>query len=899
MRNFERGSVTVFLTLILIPTIIITAVLMDMSRIRLFSNQAIMAADNYAEGVLAEYDNLLKELYGVFAVTQDKEGVEAINDLREYVKTSFDPSGKIMNFGHLAGILSKDIDGFMPYKPKEAEEGIVVGKDEFPYYEAVEGANLSNPYVLGTQIGDFMRYRMFKKLGKSEEEGGGVLDTLDSLKSIEADSEVAKKMENVMKKISAIIEKQEEFYDKVFDIEDEYYNYLDMLNIMYDVAQDGGDVDYEIRGLHSLSLDHVSFVFMEDYPFDNDEATSDEPTGMRALINGEYKKYFKKRKALGEASANVNSDEDEDEDDEEKKSQIEKELRWYSDSYQSVYNGADSSKFKVRIDNYAAIADGLKPEAENLMSSLDDLMETIEDVESGLNDENISENMRKNVKSTLDIYKHLSDYSDGYGKIAENFINQKSLNEEFKHAAELINNYLRASVDYYLNIRPILSEDIKSNLEDNFWQKKYMKNFIVEDVEHINIEKFKRYSYTRGNGASDFLLYNKLNEAFYKWVNNSYRELKNITQSSQEILENGKNKLEKEDENTDGIKKIPENFEIEDTGSISQSGSISDFFKKGTLDTRINKIYTISYALGMFSNYVDKNKGSKTSMTGYDMSRLNYMYGGELEYLLRGSREPKENLNDTRNKILTFRSGVNLASTFTISKINNFINEYTLLELKDNPMDAIAYNVEFRLTMADVETVVDWMLIKKSKKVALMKNKLDDLSAKKETIYLLKTFGIRNDYVTRLRGEVIGELEYSIKQKTGLNEGSNLSEGEGNDSRSIKLDYSQFVNIMLMIFVDTDTLVKRTGNLICINVNNAINNGNLDSQRFTLKNAVTAVKGTSSVHFKFFMLPNGFGGRNNYEGMGAFSRKVVDQDTYNKMKEIEKNRYMFSVIRGY
>ena len=51
---------------------------MDMSRIRLFSNQAIMAADNYAEGVLSEYDNLLKELYGVFAITQDKAGIEAI-----------------------------------------------------------------------------------------------------------------------------------------------------------------------------------------------------------------------------------------------------------------------------------------------------------------------------------------------------------------------------------------------------------------------------------------------------------------------------------------------------------------------------------------------------------------------------------------------------------------------------------------------------------------------------------------------------------------------------------------------------------------------------------------------------------------------------------------------------
>lgn len=896
MRNFERGSVTVFLTLILIPTIIITAVLMDMSRIRLFSNQAIMAADNYAEGVLAEYDNLLKELYGVFAVTQDKEGVEAINDLREYVKTSFDPSGKIMNFGHLAGILSKDIDGFMPYKPKEAEEGIVVGKDEFPYYEAVEGANLSNPYVLGTQIGDFMRYRMFKELGKSEEEGGGVLDTLDSLKSIEADSEVAKKMENVMKKISAIIEKQEEFYDKVLDIEDEYYNYLKMLNKIYDVALYGGDIFSDLWFyLYVRDLNESSFVFMEDYPFDRDE-----PTGMRALINGEYSRYFKKRKLAVEASDNMNLADNEYED-EKMKRRIEKELRWYADSYQSAYNGADSSKFKVRIDNYAAIADELKIAAENLVSSLGDLMETIKGVESGLNDENISENMRENVKSTLELYKHISDYSDGYVKIAEHFIGQKSKNEEFKHAAELINNYLRVSVNYYLNEHPNLPENIKSSREDDFWQNKYNR----EDVKSISIEKFDEYfdeykdtynsRYDAGDESSDVLLYRVLENA----NSANYISFSIDIESIKKELEEVKNIFKEKDDNNTDIKKVPNSFEIEDTGSISQSGSISDFFKKGTLDTRINKIYTISYALGMFSNRVDRYKGSKTSMTGYDMSRLNYMYGGELEYLLRGSREPKENLNDTRNKILTFRSGVNLASTFTISKINNFINEYTLLELKDNPMDAIAYNVEFRLTMADVETVVDWMLIKKSKKVALMKNKLDDLSAKKETTYLLETFGIRNDYVTRLRGEVIGELEYSIKQKTGLNEGSNLSEGEGNDSRSIKLDYSQFVNIMLMIFVDTDTLVKRTGNLICINVNNAINNGNLDSQRFTLKNAVTAVKGTSSVHFKFFMLPNGFGGRNNYEGMGAFSRKVVDQDTYNKMKEIEKNRYMFSVIRGY
>lgn len=281
-------------------------------------------------------------------------------------------------------------------------------------------------------------------------------------------------------------------------------------------------------------------------------------------------------------------------------------------------------------------------------------------------------------------------------------------------------------------------------------------------------------------------------------------------------------------------------------------------------------------------------------MTGYDMSRLNYMYGGEQEYLIRGSREPKENLNDTRNKILTFRSGVNLASTFAINKLNDIINEYTLKMSNQDFITAIAFNVAFRAAMGAAETVEDWRLLKEGKKVALMKSKLSDLLA----IEVISSW-LDGHNGSPVSDEIMQKLKQGIKESTDINENGNLSEGEGNDSRSIKLDYSQFVNIMLMIFVDTDTLVKRTGNLICINVNNAINNGNLDSQRFTLKNAVTAVKGTSSVHFKFFMLPNGFGGRNNYEGMGAFSRKVVDQDTYNKMKEIEKNRYMFSVIRGY
>ena len=111
MKLFERGSVTVFLTLILIPSIIITAVFFDGARIKLYNNQAIMAADSYAEAVLSEYDNLLKELYGVFAVSQDEKGKAAIGEIRDYIKTSFNPAGKTINNQYDPGFFHKKVDG--------------------------------------------------------------------------------------------------------------------------------------------------------------------------------------------------------------------------------------------------------------------------------------------------------------------------------------------------------------------------------------------------------------------------------------------------------------------------------------------------------------------------------------------------------------------------------------------------------------------------------------------------------------------------------------------------------------------------------------------------------------------------------------------------------------------
>ena len=107
----SKGSITVLVTLILVPTIFFTGFLTDLSRLKLCGNQAAMAADNYGETVLTQYDNLLKELYGLFAVTQNEEGLKALDNLQAYMKTSFDPSASGISWGimsfwqHRLGIL--------------------------------------------------------------------------------------------------------------------------------------------------------------------------------------------------------------------------------------------------------------------------------------------------------------------------------------------------------------------------------------------------------------------------------------------------------------------------------------------------------------------------------------------------------------------------------------------------------------------------------------------------------------------------------------------------------------------------------------------------------------------------------------------------------------------------
>ncbi|NMA64698.1 MAG: hypothetical protein GX957_00445, partial [Clostridiaceae bacterium] len=133
MYSKQRGSVTVFLCIVLAAIIPLSCLLTDLARFNMAKKQAKTALKITVESILAAYDRQLREQYGLFSIYP--------RDLDSMEKEIFDLLSDNLNVGVSAEGAS-DIYGFNVRSVKA-----------IPFY------NLSEPDVLEQQIAEFMKYR--------------------------------------------------------------------------------------------------------------------------------------------------------------------------------------------------------------------------------------------------------------------------------------------------------------------------------------------------------------------------------------------------------------------------------------------------------------------------------------------------------------------------------------------------------------------------------------------------------------------------------------------------------------------------------------------------------------------------------------------------------------------
>ena len=92
----KHGAVSVFLVIILVPSLIVTSLFVDISRMYMGNSVAESASDLALNTKLSQYDKDLNDIYGLFAnVKSDNANSEndVLNNLNDYLSSCMQSAG--------------------------------------------------------------------------------------------------------------------------------------------------------------------------------------------------------------------------------------------------------------------------------------------------------------------------------------------------------------------------------------------------------------------------------------------------------------------------------------------------------------------------------------------------------------------------------------------------------------------------------------------------------------------------------------------------------------------------------------------------------------------------------------------------------------------------------------
>lgn len=1009
-NKIARASVTVFVTLILVPSIFFVGFLDDIARMKLYCNQAVLAADDYGEDILTEYDALLEELYGLFAITQSEEGIKALDTITSYAGSSFDPTKNELNSLNtvtgdmIRNAVNGEIDpetwhDFASELEKNESaatyKGLMPYKDLNPTFEKtfVESSSLREEDIFETQMGDFMRYRIFQTLYNADgTEIGDLTSVLSAVEDSEKDNEYLEKKSELTDVLQEFLDASRVYYLILKDI-DYYKDYLDVVNDKYTDVIAKYKNAYELSGNNSFEtyVDSIGMTVVcypdrmasdYDYLMSYDDNDEDEYTYNYDRIISELQEYYN---AVINAKRNHTAYPDQD--------------AYGSDLYYmklvNYCNKNQSSSSESLIfnkANFPSINDFHYSDYELYLNYLvADLMNTAGKggsvyaksyIESATGDDWYYKFSKSNLteadcngNTDLTGVDNISDfwtdnspaeYITAYDLWNLNTLPSKSyilisvanvvankcnaVNSAVNDCSEALSNaseeVQEADKDELEEIKDLTSNpNLYIELANDVYDKGYennskMDNWLVSDGAEDKIydilsneilgphsendkswdeiyseykldETITRNDYVDYKDNSEYAnLYNKLDEAFGTSTAKN-EKLKEQAQTQQDEADKMSSQATTEinndaDEvNNMNLRNIPSFLTSSDSGSstinktyyISQSNvterisGIKDFAKTlnfsdddlgmgNTATHLLLKTYLLQYDMNMFSCRVtnvknekdaDGNEIKEKSLTGYELaSNINYLYKGELEYLIGGYTDSKDNLNYTRNYIVAFRFMMNTVSSYKIKEVNDAIKDASDA-VKEVPyvgvVLSILVDIALRAGFAAAESAADWKMLKDGESVVVFKTKVEQSSCW-ETLK--------------------GIAGYTKTESTGT--GSTDEE----DS-TLKLNYKQYVMVMIFFFTSSQTLVKRTQNLIELNVNNVQSKISSDAEltesnfKFTMDKAYTAVEAKCTIDCNFIIMNDSFA---NVMFTDDSSRDYFSST-------FSKSKFSYTVIRGY
>ena len=185
-----KGSVTILLVLILLPMMTFSAVIVDLARINMAKQMMSSAGDLAMNSALANYDTILKDVYGLFAMAQEKSTDELAEDIKQYFVNTLVQYNVVDEeiAGDYVTNLMGDFNSWIATGGNEINgTDFLTLEDITVNVEQVVGSGLNNSGILRKQIVEYMKYRAPLDFGLS------FLDSLKSFQKVSEQTEVVEK----------------------------------------------------------------------------------------------------------------------------------------------------------------------------------------------------------------------------------------------------------------------------------------------------------------------------------------------------------------------------------------------------------------------------------------------------------------------------------------------------------------------------------------------------------------------------------------------------------------------------------------------------------------------------------------------------------------------------------
>ena len=183
-RKRIRGSITVLLVIILLPMMTFSAVIVDSSRINMARSMVSSAGDLAMNTALANYDTILKDVYGLFAMSQleDPSGGTLASNIRSYFQKTLVSYGVVSDAesGQYVDSMLGDINDWLAGKPSGELSNFLdmeILPDAF-IVEKPSESSLAHADILRAQIVEYMKYRAPINFGLS------FLDSVNAFKKV-------------------------------------------------------------------------------------------------------------------------------------------------------------------------------------------------------------------------------------------------------------------------------------------------------------------------------------------------------------------------------------------------------------------------------------------------------------------------------------------------------------------------------------------------------------------------------------------------------------------------------------------------------------------------------------------------------------------------------------------